>query len=60
MTSLAGWRKSSHCETGQCAEVASADAVVGVRDGKLAESPVLVFGVAAWREFTAGLRAGEV
>jgi Domain of unknown function (DUF397) len=56
------WRKSSYSGNGggNCVEVASlADGMIGVRDSKDPEGPVLAFTAAEWRAFVAGVRAGE-
>jgi hypothetical protein len=53
-----GWRKSSHSfSNGNCAEVGQDGAVVGVRDSKDPDGPVLVFGPVAWVAFLEGLRS---
>ena len=53
---VAGWRASSFCDGGQCVEVGSGSAVVGVRDTKQnGAGPVLAFPAAAWQAFTASL-----
>ncbi len=58
----AGWHKSSHSTAqGNCVEVADGlVGVVGVRDSKDADGPVLLFGVPGWRSFVDGLKAGRV
>jgi hypothetical protein len=53
---VGGWRTSTSSGAGNCVEVGHADAVVGVRDTKLAESPVLVFSAEVWRAFTVQVR----
>ena len=57
----AAWRKSSYSAyNGNCAEVAALpDGGVGVRDSKDTAGPVLVFGPAAWREFTGRVKGSE-
>ena len=54
-----GWRKSSYSgSSGGCVEACSGEAVIAVRDTKLAaSSPVLVFASEAWEAFTASLKA---
>ncbi|MBB3076982.1 DUF397 domain-containing protein [Streptomyces violarus] len=50
----AHWRKSSYSDGngGNCVEVADGvPGTVPVRDSKLAESPVVLVGAAAWAEF---------
>jgi uncharacterized protein DUF397 len=53
------WRTSSHSgQNGACIEVAADIAdVVAVRDSKDRDGPVLAFAPAAWRAFTARVRA---
>ncbi|WP_326689855.1 MULTISPECIES: DUF397 domain-containing protein [unclassified Streptomyces] len=54
--SAARWRKSrySNHNGGDCVEVAdNIPGVVPVRDSKVSEGPVLVFGAAAWSGFVA-------
>ena len=53
---VGAWRKSSRCTGGECVEVGSGTAVVGVRDTKLAQSPILAFSPDAWTRFTARIR----
>lgn len=52
-----GWRKSSHCEGGACAEVAQAGGQVLLRDSKDPAGPVLEFSPGAWTEFLDGVKA---
>jgi Domain of unknown function (DUF397) len=54
---VAAWRASSRCASGECVEAGHGDAVVGVRDSQLEDSPVLVFPPTAWAAFTAAVRA---
>ncbi|SCE93609.1 DUF397 domain-containing protein [Micromonospora chokoriensis] len=50
----ADWRTSSRSGNGECVEVAdNLPGVVGVRDSKDPDGPVLVFAPAAWRAFVA-------
>ncbi|REF36945.1 DUF397 domain-containing protein [Thermasporomyces composti] len=59
---MRNWRKSSYsCANGSCVEVGTDGTHVGVRDTKLGEaSPVLVFSMAAWREFLAAVTADKL
>ncbi|QIZ33633.1 DUF397 domain-containing protein [Saccharopolyspora sp. ASAGF58] len=52
------WRKSSRSGSsgGQCVEVAVQPAVVGVRDSKDPDGPVLVFGPGAFARFLGTLK----
>ncbi len=57
----ATWTRSSYCYTANCVEVAALSGRrVGVRDSKNPDHGVLVFGERAWRDFLAGLRAGDL
>ena len=57
--SYAQWRKSSYSgNTGNCVEVAITESVVGLRDSKDPDGPVLVVTHEEWRGFMVGLRAG--
>ncbi len=60
-SSAAVWRKSSRSNGsgGNCVEVAAVADVVGVRDSKDPDGPVLTFAAAQWRSFLAAVRAGE-
>ena len=54
---VASWRTSSRSTYhGICVEVGHGPAVIGVRDSKLAQSPVLTFSADAWQRFTAEIR----
>jgi hypothetical protein len=56
-TEVGAWRKSSASATnGECAEVGQDGAVVGVRDSKDPDGPVLVFDGVAWGAFLAMVR----
>ncbi|MBW5480336.1 DUF397 domain-containing protein [Streptomyces bambusae] len=53
------WRKSSYSnpDGGQCVEVADGIAAgVPVRDSKIPDGPVIVFGASGWNSFVAALR----
>ena len=54
---VGAWRKSSHSASGECAEVGQDGAVVGVRDSKDPDGPVLAFPGEAWAAFLEGLRS---
>ena len=56
------WRKSSFSfSNGQCVEVGTGAASVGVRDSKDCEAgPVLAFPAGAWAAFTAGVKGEPV
>jgi hypothetical protein len=53
------WRRSTRCSTGACVEVATASSTIGVRDSKQAAGAILTYDRQAWREFIAGIGAGE-
>ncbi|MFH8242941.1 DUF397 domain-containing protein [Streptomyces sp. NPDC018321] len=55
------WRKSSYSDGGanNCVEVADGGPdLVPVRDSKVRDGRVLVFGAAPWNAFVAGVKAG--
>lgn len=57
-----GWESSLFCgpNGGNCVEVnVHTEGFVGLRDGKLAAGPVLVFDDEEWDAFLAGARAGQ-
>lgn len=53
------WRKSTHCASNSCVEVAILGGRVALRDSKTANSPALVFSQDEWIEFIKGARNGE-
>jgi hypothetical protein len=56
------WRKSSHsASNGNCTEVADLPEGEGVAVGDTKDpgGPILVFGKAAWIEFTGAIKRGE-
>ena len=58
-----GWAKSFASEPngGSCVEVnIGSSGLVGVRDTKLAASPVFVFDTKEWQAFLAGVKAGQL
>jgi len=58
--SRAEWRKSTFSANGSCVEVArNLPGIIAVRDSKDPDGPALVFTLAEWDAFAAGVRAGE-
>ena len=53
------WHKSAQSGASGCVEVATLDRVVGIRDSKDHQGPVLVFTYDEWSAFLAGVRDGE-
>jgi hypothetical protein len=54
------FRTSSFCTSGACVEVAALPSgQVAVRDSKNLGHPALFYSAAEWREFVAGVKAGE-
>jgi hypothetical protein len=53
------WQRSSRCSGGTCVEVAQADGVVWLRDGKRPEREPIVASAEEWAAFVAGVRGGE-
>jgi hypothetical protein len=54
------YKVSSFCSLGNCVEVGVApDGGIAVRDGKSPETLPLLFTTQEWRDFVAGVRAGE-
>jgi hypothetical protein len=60
LTQAPVWRASSYSGSGggQCAQVGAVPGAVLVRDSKDPDGPRLVFGLRAWRDFAARVRAG--
>ncbi|WP_281900875.1 DUF397 domain-containing protein [Phytohabitans aurantiacus] len=54
------WRKSSRCDKDTCVEVALAQPMVAVRDGKDPAGPMLIFRAEEWRAFVRALRDHEL
>jgi hypothetical protein len=57
--SNAVWHKSTRSGNAGCVEIATLECVVGVRDSKDRQGPVLVFRFDEWNAFLAGVRDGE-
>jgi hypothetical protein len=53
------WRRSTHCDTNSCVEVAIADEGVFIRNSRESEGSVLTFTRAEWDAFVAGIKDGE-
>ncbi|MEV6963600.1 DUF397 domain-containing protein [Hamadaea sp. NPDC051192] len=55
----ATWRRSTKCEAGACVEVTELGSeAVGMRNSTQPEIAI-AFSVETWRDFIAGVRAGE-
>jgi hypothetical protein len=62
MEDTMNWRKSSYSSNGggECVEVArNLPGAVAVRDSKHPRGPVLAVTPAEWRDFIAGVKAGQ-
>jgi hypothetical protein len=61
MFEAAGWQKSFASEPngGNCVEVNVGADKVGLRDTKLADSPVFVFDATEWEAFLVAVKAGQ-
>jgi len=55
---VAAWRRSTKCEAGTCVEVADLGEAVGLRNSTRPEIAIAI-PVETWRDFVAGVRAGE-
>jgi hypothetical protein len=53
------WRKSARCGTAACVEVLTESTYVGLRNSTDPNGPALSFTPAEWREFIAGVKAGD-
>jgi hypothetical protein len=53
-----GWRKSTRCESHQCVEIALGEGEAGIRNSASPEHH-LTFAAPTWRNFIAGVQAGE-
>jgi hypothetical protein len=51
------WRKSSHSNSKECAEVGQDGTDVCMRDSQDPDGPILVFGPVAWVALLEGLRS---
>lgn len=53
------WKRSTFCGETSCVEIAITGDGIGVRDSKLATSPVLSFTRSEWDAFVLGVKNGE-
>jgi hypothetical protein len=53
------WRKSRRCETAACVSVAVGREQVWMRDDADPDGPRLTFAAGSWKQFLAGVRAGD-
>ena len=54
------WQTSSRCAGANCIQVADAgNSTVALRDSKNPDSGVNLYSVAQWRDFVAGVEAGD-
>ncbi|WP_127545117.1 DUF397 domain-containing protein [Actinoplanes sp. OR16] len=53
------WRRSRHCSSGACVEVAMTGEEVLIRDSKNRDLTPLAFTQAEWEAFVAGVKAGD-
>lgn len=59
--SRANWRKGTRSNGGgACVEIAFAGRVIAVRDSKNPNGPTLAIPSAAWRSFTAAIKADSI
>jgi len=57
---VAAWRKATASKPDQsCVELATVGGVIGIRDSKVPDGPILQFSRAEIRALFAGVRAGE-
>ena len=56
----ARWRKATGSGDGGCVEVGSFASVIGGRDTKDREGPVLAFSLPAWQTFIEGIKSGDL
>lgn len=59
MVNALNWRKSHHCASDKCVEVALGASAVHVRDSANPEGPLLAYGMRNWRTFVRGLEHGQ-
>jgi hypothetical protein len=53
------WRRSSFCQSGECAEVARQDGMIVLRDSKEAAGGVVRYTAEEWLALVRGIKAGE-
>jgi hypothetical protein len=53
------WHKSTLSGSSGCVEIATNERLVGVRDSKDRQGPILIFRFDEWDAFLAGVRGGE-
>jgi hypothetical protein len=53
------WTKAIDCSATSCVEVAAMDGMVGIRDSKSVDSPVLLYTPREWRTFVTGVKRGD-
>jgi uncharacterized protein DUF397 len=54
------WRRSTHCESSACVEIATVDDQVLMRDAKDPDGPTLTFPRYAWAGFVRAIRENEI
>lgn len=57
---FSNWHKSQHSEDAGCVEIAYANGLIGMRDSKNPDGPVLTFSRREWDAFTAGINDGTL
>jgi len=53
-----GWRRSSYCQNGECAEIAKLDGMVALRSSAAPDS-VVRYTTEEWQALVRAIRAGE-
>jgi hypothetical protein len=54
------WIESSFCDTSRCVSVATLDGnLVGIRDTKQSDGPILTYTRDEWNAFVQGVRSGD-